>query len=403
MRRLLSQLSLLFFLASLPSAIPPLKAQPPSEIEVVAAPLQSLDETPGFYFRESRQVRRNASGEILLLASFCRQLPEEGVCNAGLNLFLLDAEAGRALIREDTVPAGFTLENSAQIFLSNSGEILLAQEDGILRWKEGAFDWLVQQGDSAPGTSSQGSELHFTEFRVSERFARESGSVVFLAKLANPDSLTNQASGIFEASEAGVRKILVEGDIPPGSTLAIPSCALENSLPIAAGALTAFLSNPVGQQQLLLLDDGMDLRIVAESAEPVQGVTIDRFGRFDLNAAGQLAFEGRFVAPTGMQQARLFLFQDSQIRILTRPLSLPGLTNSPILGVSGPFVSDSGEIFFGVSQKGGVGGIFCWRDGRLSKIAADGDPAPGNRIMTVTLGPDVNIRNLQRRYYPPRR
>ncbi|MFQ5741657.1 MAG: hypothetical protein ACE5JX_21880, partial [Acidobacteriota bacterium] len=359
-------------------------AQAPTEVEVLLAPGQSIGEES--YFRASGRLLRNATGQMLFFASQCSQLPSQGPCMRSSNLFLFDEQGLRPLLNEETGPPGFSIGTvPTTIFLTDSGQILAAQRGGILRWEGGRFRWLVRQGEPAPDVSFQGLSLTFSEFRVSNRFAREDGSVVFTA------SLSNQASGVFEADGESVRPILLEGESLPGETNAIPAGALRQAGPVVAGSRAAFLSRAEGRGAQLLLHNGSGLRVIARRGQMLDGVLIDSLGAFDLNSAGETAFEVRFLREPGVPDSRMFLDRQGELVSLTRPGPLPGLVNLPVVGISGPIVTEFGEIYFGVTQTSGLGGIFCWRAGRLTKIALDGDAAPGGRTLNVTIGANISI------------
>ena len=266
--------------------------------------------------------------------------------------------------------------------LSGAG-ITTLNNNGI--WRDGAL--IAREGNAAPGA---GSGVTFAGLIPPEISA--AGQVAFPGNLSG--------TGITPANDRGVwldsRLVAQTGNAAPGAGTGVSFASLSSNVEVNAAGQVAYQAGLTGtginsgNDVGIWREDTLIARKGAAAPSAGSGVTFSSLSIGNLNAAGQVSYEGR-LAGAGISPANdSGIWRDSTL-IMREGNAAPGTAAGVSFGnVLTHQLNASGQVAFEASLTGsgviaGTNDRGIWRDGTL--IARSGDAAPGT-------APGVTFRSV---------
>jgi hypothetical protein len=205
-------------------------------------------------------------------------------------------------------------------------------------------------------------------------------------------------------AQSSVRAVALAGDPAPGGGTfehfgveALPIVAPANSK--AQVAFFATLLRSTASEAFFLAGKSRTIRVVAEGDPVPGGGTFSGFGRHPipaLNERGDVAFAAAVVG--GRTVEGIFVRESRGLRpIVLTGGAAAGMTFGTIAAVDAPALNDRGDVAFLVSVRRGreiVEAVYVFAGGRVTKVVAQGDPAPAGGTF-AGFGPPV-IDNRRR-------
>jgi len=203
-------------------------------------------------------------------------------------------------------------------------------------------------------------------------------------------------------AQPSMRAVAVAGDPAPGGGT-FEHFGVE-SLPVVAPANTkgqvaffATLLRATGSEAFFLASESRTLRVVAEGDPVPGGGAFSGFGRHPipaLNERGDVAFAA---AVTGGRTVEgIFVRGARGLRsVALTGGAAPGLPSGTIAAVDAPALNDHGDVAFLASVRRGremVEAVYVVVVGRLTKVVAQGDPAPAGGTFAGFGPPVINNR-----------
>src|SRR5213594_3986442 len=204
------------------------------------------------------------------------------------------------------------------------------------------------------------------------------------------------------SAQSTVRAVALAGDPAPGGG-SFEHFGVE-SLPIVAPANTkgqvaffATMLRSTASEAFFLASQGRAVRVVAEGDPVPGGGVFSGFGRHPipaLNERGDVAFAAAVVG--GRTVEGIFLRNARGLRpVVVTGGAAPGLPSGTIAAVDAPALNDHGDVAFLASVRRGremVEAVYAVVGGRLTKIVAQGDPAPAGGTFAGFGPPAINNR-----------
>jgi parallel beta-helix repeat protein len=247
---------------------------------------------------------------------------------------------------------------------------------GIVSQANASDSLVASEGGSAPQGGS---------FAVLGALAvGAAGTVVFRADLQLGAVVE---SAIFAVPPGGPgSRVVAVGDPTPlgdGSTFT----AIDLPAAAATGRIAFRASDSAGRQGLFMVADNVLKRVVLKGdSHPAIGAFVS-FGAPALADDGAIAF---FVSGGGTKKGILIAAPDGTLAPIATVGGLaPGGT---FTAVDQPTIGADGVVVFRGTVKAGQTsgrGIFVWRTGQITRLVAEGDPAPGGGVYKTFGGPAV--------------
>src|SRR2546421_5956432 len=204
------------------------------------------------------------------------------------------------------------------------------------------------------------------------------------------------------SAQSTVRAVALAGDPAPGGGSFAPSG--RESLPIVAPANTkgqvafsATMLRSTASEAFFLASQGRAVRVVAEGDPVPGGGVFSGFGRHPipaLNERGDVAFAAAVVG--GRTVEGIFLRNARGLRpVVVTGGGAPGLPSGTIAAVDAPALNDRDDVAFLASVRRGrdvVEAVYAVVGGRLTKVVAQGDPAPAGGTFAGFGPPAINNR-----------
>ncbi len=203
-------------------------------------------------------------------------------------------------------------------------------------------------------------------------------------------------------AQSTVRAVALAGDPAPGGG-SFEHFGVE-SLPIVAPANTkgqvaffATMLRSTASEAFFLASQGRAVRVVAEGDPVPGGGVFSGFGRHPipaLNERGDVAFAAAVVG--GRTVEGIFLWNARGLRpVVVTGGGAPGLPSGTIAAVDAPALNDRDDVAFLASVRRGrdvVEAVYAVVGGRLTKVVAQGDPAPAGGTFAGFGPPVINNR-----------
>ena len=204
------------------------------------------------------------------------------------------------------------------------------------------------------------------------------------------------------SAQSTVRAVALAGDPAPGGG-SFEHFGVE-SLPIVAPANTkgqvaffATMLRSTASEAFFLASQGRAVRVVAEGDPVPGGGVFSGFGRHPipaLNERGDVAFAAAVVG--GRTVEGIFLRNARGLRpVVVTGGGAPGLPSGTIAAVDAPALNDRDDVAFLASVRRGrdvVEAVYAVVGGRLTKVVAQGDPAPAGGTFAGFGPPVINNR-----------
>src|SRR5438034_5705013 len=204
------------------------------------------------------------------------------------------------------------------------------------------------------------------------------------------------------SAQSTVRAVALAGDPAPGGG-SFEHFGVE-SLPIVAPANTkgqvaffATMLRSTASEAFFLASQGRAVRVVAEGDPVPGGGVFSGFGRHPipaLNERGDVAFAAAVVG--GRTVEGIFLRNARGLRpVVVTGGGAPGLPSGTIAAVDAPALNDRDDVAFLASVRRGrdvVEAVYAVVGGRLTKVVAQGDPAPAGGTFARFGPPAINNR-----------
>jgi len=204
------------------------------------------------------------------------------------------------------------------------------------------------------------------------------------------------------SAQSTVRAVALAGDPAPGGG-SFEHFGVE-SLPIVAPANTkgqvaffATMLRSTASEAFFLASQGRAVRVVAEGDPVPGGGVFSGFGRHPipaLNERGDVAFAAAVVG--GRTVEGIFLWNARGLRpVVVTGGGAPGLPSGTIAAVDAPALNDRDDVAFLASVRRGrdvVEAVYAVVGGRLTKVVAQGDPAPAGGTFAGFGPPVINNR-----------
>ncbi|MFQ5839768.1 MAG: choice-of-anchor tandem repeat NxxGxxAF-containing protein [Candidatus Methylomirabilales bacterium] len=241
----------------------------------------------------------------------------------------------------------------------------------------GGLRRVVGQGDRLP---DGGQLLEFSSPEVNS-----AGAITFRAAIRGGGA----PMAIFLAEGSTLRRVVaVREGSPTGGVLREMS-----DVSLSDGGEVAFIARIEGGQtpQAILLASEGTLRplLMAGEATPVGG-TFHELQDISMNRDGAVAFEARVYG--GRSPSGIFAAVGDQTRVVAA-VGDPTPVGGTFKDVALPTMNDHQEVIFWGSVEGSdhPSGLFRWQNGRLTKVVARGDAAPGGGSFSfITLSYRLN-------------
>src|SRR5919198_3202559 len=213
-------------------------------------------------------------------------------------------------------------------------------------------------------------------------------------------ALSVAATGV--RAQSTIRAVAIAGDPAPGGGT-FEHFGVE-ALPIVAPANTkgqvaffATILRSTASEAFFLASPQRTVRVVAEGDAVPGGGTFSGFGRHPipaLNERGDVAFAAAIVG--GRTVEGIFVRDARGLRpIVVTGRAAPGMASGTIAAVDAPALNDHGDLAFLASVRRGretVEAVYTVLAGRLTKVVAQGDPAPAGGSFAGFGPPVVNNR-----------
>src|SRR5437867_2450050 len=204
------------------------------------------------------------------------------------------------------------------------------------------------------------------------------------------------------SAQSTVRAVALAGDPAPGGG-SFEHFGVE-SLPIVAPANTkgqvaffATMLRSTASEAFFLASQGRAVRVVAEGDPVPGGGVFSGFGRHPipaLNERGDVAFAAAVAG--GRTVEGIFLRNARGLRpVVVTGGGAPGLPSGTIAAVDAPALNDRDDVAFLASVRRGrdvVEAVYAVVGGRLTKVVAQGDPAPAGGTFAGFGPPVINNR-----------
>ena len=268
----------------------------------------------------------------------------------------------------DAAPVPPELVRASSPSLNNGGAVAFAGDGGVFLESDSGLIVAAGYGDPAPGGGT---------FRAAGRFyppsMNASGQIVFFAEVDPPG-----ANGIFvySSSTGAVSKIVARGDPAPGGGrfFNVGSPALNDPGQVAfVGAGGIFLSTSAGFTRLV------------RSGDPAPGGGLfDTFTSLSLNAGGTVAFLGTAAGGQGIYTA-----SGSTVNKIARAGD-PAPQGGNFTSFGAPSLNAAGQVAFAGTVNTGATGLYLFSQGQITRLATEGDPAPGGGVFASLSAPSLN-------------
>lgn len=390
--RLIPTLSFLFL--GLLATAPGVRAAGPFEIQLATAtgdhpPL--MDGSVVFKKLENSQV--NALNQVAFAALV--GTPAADSSDSAWGIFVRDESGLRKILFDgDPLPGGdpvaFDLPNQPLFRLNDNGAIVIViSSRGVLLHRDGMLQWLVQTGDSAPGTGSTFASFLFSgPLNLIAKDFNNADEVVLVASLADG------SQGIFLAGGIGTTLVARMGQPLPDRE------SLELDFPLSSltlrGSWVSFQALAGEKRGLFRFSRGDGLRTIA-----IEGDDFPEVGKIETLLEGDISERGT---------AALSILTASPLRsvvLLGMPGGLSAVLESgnELAGFPGPApqifrfltLDDKDRLFF-LAERGQTAGYYLWENGDPQKIAADGDISPAGGTFVLGLYPPLALSPLNRSY-----
>src|SRR5919204_1322711 len=203
-------------------------------------------------------------------------------------------------------------------------------------------------------------------------------------------------------AQSMIRAVALAGDPAPGGGTfehfgveALPIVAPVNTK--GQVAFFATLLRSTASEAFFLAGKSRTIRVVAEGDRVPGGGTFSGFGRHPipaLNERGDVAFAAAVVG--GRTVEGIFVRGARGLRsVVVTGGAAPGLASGTIAAVDAPALNDHGDLAFLASVRRGretVEAVYTLIAGRLTKVVAQGDPAPAGGTFAGFGPPAINNR-----------
>ncbi len=344
----------------------PIRAEGFSNLERRAAEGDSVEGLPGSIVEKIFEIRSNRGGLLAFTAEF-GSADASSPTPRRLGIVLQDQGAPRlaadlTALEQDDPSLSFLYYFSVN---RHATVAVVSEIAGVYLFPRFGPALGVLQGDVAP---VQPSGTTFSSFvGQSDGFLGQEDEMFFLSVLSDG------RKGLFGFSSSGVRRVALEGEPVPDR----PGAAIG---PILRGFRTVGGRIAFAAGGDVFVADGLNVRSVAAHDQLLPtGDAFSRADGIDINSSGEV-----LIASVSGQRPQLTLFTEAgAISVYDDSVRLEGIGEEPVFLSDSVYLDDSHRVWFGVANNS-RGGIFGWRDGNVTKIAADGDRSPAGNILYVS-------------------
>ncbi len=193
--------------------------------------------------------------------------------------------------------------------------------------------------------------------------------------------------GIFLSTDSGISKIAAEGDPAPGGG----TFSFFNTPTINVSGQVSFVAFSSQTRRGLYLSSGGTLAQLARQGDPAPGGgTFVNFTSPSINSGGQVAFQAT-VSGGGSGGSGIFLASGGTITKIARNGD-PAPGGGTFASLFGPLsLNDAGQIaFIGVFTPSGLSALYLYTGSQITELARAGGPAPGGGDFTSFNSPSLN-------------
>lgn len=336
---------------------------------------------PGGTLANAQFVSLNNAGQIAFVGQTFEQQPKTGV------YLLSQGSVSAVILPGQTSPEGNLFTQGLNTAVDNQGRVIFLGRTNnslstIYAFADNQLSRLAGQGDFIPGAA---------RFRSASPFALNDAGQVLLLGSTFPGG-----TGLFIGStgeDADPLLVVHQSQSLPGGGVLLNilnQFSMNNSVEVAFDAASSNTTS-----QIVLSSAGTLSKLALGGigvGDPAPGgSTFFNFGSTSINNHGEVIFTGSTFQGT----VPMFSWLNGQLDLFISPATLATYVGTSSATVTAPSLNDQGQAAVFIQPFPFPNGIYFFSQGVLTKIALNGDPAPGGGHFVLsfpdpTFGPVIN-------------